>query len=393
MDDVRLRVLIADDEEGMRLGIQRALRRFRTVLPDMGVETSFETELAETGEEALERIAAAPPDILLLDYNLPGMSGLDVMAQLESAEQDVLVIMITAYASIETAVAATKKGAYDFLTKPFRPDELQTVLKKATRHIIVQRKARRLIEEKRRVRFEFLSVLAHEMKAPLAAVEGYLFLLRDHTMGDRLEPYEPQVERMLIRLDGMKKLIFDLLDLTRIESGQKERHLTDVDLVEVARRSLETMQPEAGARAITLKLHSSGEVLVRADWSELEIILNNLVSNAVKYNHDNGRVEVTAEASDAHVVVRVQDTGIGMSSEDVGRLFREFVRIRNRKTRNILGSGLGLSIVRKLVDLYGGDISVDSRPDEGTSFLVTLPAGRGREGEMSHVQDEVHPCD
>ena len=385
MDDIRLRVLIADDEEGMRLGIQRTVHPFRAVLSDLGVETTFETELAETGEEAIERIATAPPDILLLDYKLPGMSGLDVMARLEADKQDVLVIMITAYASIETAVAATKRGAYDFLTKPFRPDELQAVLKKATHHIIAHRRARRLAEEKRRVRFEFLSVLAHELKAPLAAVEGYLFQLRDHTKGDSLEPYEPQVDRMLIRLDGMKKLIFDLLDLTRIESGQKERDLSDVDLVDVARGVLETMQPEAGQRGVKMELHASGKVRVRADRSELEIILNNLVSNAVKYNHDEGRVDVTVESSGDHVAIRVKDTGIGMSPEEVGRLFREFVRIKNKKTRNILGSGLGLSIVRKLVDLYGGEISVESRPGEGASFLITLPAACGREGDRDHV--------
>ena len=385
MDDIRLRVLIADDEEGMRLGIQRTVRPFRAVLSDLGVETTFETELAETGEEAIERIATAPPDILLLDYKLPGMSGLDVMARLEADKQDVLVIMITAYASIETAVAATKRGAYDFLTKPFRPDELQAVMKKATHHIIAHRRARRLTEEKRRVRFEFLSVLSHELKAPLAAVEGYLFQLRDRTMGDSLEPYEPQVDRMLIRLDGMKKLIFDLLDLTRIESGQKERDLSEVDLADVASQVLETMQPEAGQRGVKMDLHVSGKVLVWADRSELEIILNNLVSNAVKYNHDEGRVDMTVESSGDHVAVRVKDTGIGMSSEEVGRLFREFVRIKNKKTRNILGSGLGLSIVRKLVDLYGGEISVESRPDEGTSFLITLPAACGREGDKDHV--------
>ena len=385
MDDIRLRVLIADDEEGMRLGIQRTVRPFRAVLSDLGVETTFETELAETGEEAIERVATAPPDILLLDYKLPGMSGLDVMARLEADKQDVLVIMITAYASIETAVAATKRGAYDFLTKPFRPDELQAVLKKATHHIIAHRRARRLAEEKRRVRFEFLSVLSHELKAPLAAVEGYLFQLRDHTKGDSLEPYGPQVNRMLIRLDGMKKLIFDLLDLTRIESGQKERELSEVDLADVARQVLETIQPEAGQRGVKMDLHVSGKVLVWADRSELEIIFNNLVSNAVKYNRDEGRVDVTVESSGDHVAVHVKDTGIGMSPEDVGRLFREFVRIKNKKTRNILGSGLGLSIVRKLVDLYGGEISVESSPDEGTTFLITLPAACGQRGEKDHV--------
>jgi signal transduction histidine kinase len=105
----------------------------------------------------------------------------------------------------------------------------------------------------------------------------------------------------------------------------------------------------------------------------MEIILNNLLTNALKYNRQGGRVEISIESKDGSVIVRVADTGIGMTPEEAGRLFTEFVRIRNEKTRNILGSGLGLSIVKKIALLYGGDISVSSQPDVGSTFTVLLP--------------------
>jgi DNA-binding response OmpR family regulator len=179
--------------------------------------------MAESGEEALALIAKDVPDLILLDYKLPGMTGLDMLQALLERKCEALVVMITAYASLETAVQATKIGAFDFLAKPFTPDELKAVVHKSSKHFMVQRQARRLAEERRQIRFEFLSVLAHELKSPLAAVEGNLFLLRDHVAGDKISDYDPMVDRCIQRLDGMRKLIFDLLDLTRIESGQKQR--------------------------------------------------------------------------------------------------------------------------------------------------------------------------
>ena len=122
-----------------------------------------------------------------------------------------------------------------------------------------------------------------------------------------------------------------------------------------------------------MELHSPGSVVLRADRGEIEIMLNNLVSNAVKYNRDGGRVDVTVSDGPAGVTVAVKDTGIGMTKEETAKLFGEFVRIKNAKTRNIMGSGLGLSILRKLATLYGGDVTVASQPDVGTTFTVHLP--------------------
>jgi signal transduction histidine kinase len=369
-----LRILVVDDEEGMRLGVIRALGRHKFRFPDISEEVAFEVEAAETGEKALELVHQRAPDILLLDYKLPGISGLDVLEKVNPQETGMLIIMITAYASLETAVTAIKRGAYDFLAKPFTPDELRATVKKASESLILAREARRLAQEKRRVRFEFISVVAHELKAPLSAIEGYLQVIKNRCSGDSLDAYTHIIERCLIRGEYMRKMITDLLDLTRIESGQKKRQVTEVDVAEVARTVLETEAPEAAKRSISLNIKAAGPVKMMADRGEIEIILNNLVSNAVKYNRDNGRVDVALKRDGQTITISVADTGFGMSQEEAGRLFNEFVRLKSEKTRHILGSGLGLSIVKKLAVLYDGGATVESQPDVGSTFTVTLSA-------------------
>jgi two-component system, sensor histidine kinase and response regulator len=169
-------------------------------------------------------------------------------------------------------------------------------------------------------------------------------------------------------------LILDLLDLTRIESGERRRDIAEIDLVEVAQVAIETQQSEADRRGIAVTLDAPDPVRLSADRSEMEIVLNNLISNAVKYNRDGGQVTVTLRHGDGIVTVRVRDTGIGMAPEERRKLFQEFARIRNEKTRTIPGSGLGLSTVRKLAHLYKGEVAVESAPDEGSTFTVTLDA-------------------
>lgn len=370
-----LKVLVVDDEPGIRDAVARVLASHRTTLPDEAAETAFEVAQAATGEEALASCAAGAPDILLLDYKLPGISGLDVLERLGPAAADTLVVMITAYATIETAVTATRRGAYDFLAKPFTPAELRTTVSRAATYLALQRTARRLADEKRQARFQLLSVLFHELKSPLAAVEGYLDLLREGMLEPGSGRYEEVLDRCGVRLAGMRRLILDLLDLTRLESGQRRREAVALDARDAAARAVETALPAAAARGIAIEVDAPDAVPLVADPAELEIVLNNLLSNAVKYNRDGGRVEVRLSRDAGSVLLVVADTGIGMTKEEVGRLFGEFVRIRNERTRDIPGSGLGLSIVRKLVELAGGEVGVESEPERGTAFTVRLPAG------------------
>ena len=370
----KLKVLVVDDETGMRLAVARVLTPY-TVRPDeaSGLTFGFDVQTVDSGEAALEVMAASAPDILLLDMKMGGMSGLDVLHELRDRRIDTLTVMITAYATLETAIEATKRGAHDFLPKPFTPEDLRVAIRRVVRHLLVQREAKRLAEEKRQVRFQFISVLGHELKAPLAAVEGFLQILKDGSAGNDPAVIARVVDRALARTEGMRKLIVDLLNLTRIESGQKRRELAPADLCEAATSAIETVSAAAAARGIEVRLHAPAHAPLVADRGELDIILNNLVSNAVKYNRDRGSVDVTVDAAEGGGWrIRVTDTGIGLAPEDAQRLFQDFVRIRNEQTRTIPGTGLGLSIVKKLAQLYGGDAAVESEPGVGSTFTVTL---------------------
>ena len=369
-----LRVLVTDDELGMRLSMARALRDYTVFLPDVNDDVGFTVEQAETGEEALELIRRQPPDILLLDHKMPGISGLEVLDHVADMNLHMLTIMITAYASIETAVLATRRGADEFLPKPFTPGELRNALQRTAARLLLARRARLLAEEKRQVRFEFIRVLGHELKAPLSAVTGYFDLIRERRLGEDLPAYDEVLARCAIRVDGMRKLIHDLLDLTRIESGLKHRELAPVDMREVVRSAIDAVLPLAEPRGIRVEPCEGEPLILPADVGELEMICNNLLSNAVKYNRDGGGVRATLERDEGRIVLTVSDTGIGMEPESLARIFDEFVRIKNSDTAHVDGTGLGLPIVRKLAQLYGGRVGAESEPGRGTTITVVLDA-------------------
>jgi signal transduction histidine kinase len=147
-------------------------------------------------------------------------------------------------------------------------------------------------------------------------------------------------------------------------------------MAEVASDSIVTVQPYAIQMDVTINLDVRSDVSIMADPDDMEIVFNNLISNAVKYNKVGGKAEITIDSSDIEAILIFSDTGIGITMNDTENLFTEFVRIKNEKTRNISGSGLGLSIVKKVVELYHGTINVESTPDVGTVFTIRLPKKR-----------------
>ncbi len=370
-----LRVLVIDDEPGIRSGVARILRDFHVTYPFMDEDYSFELIEAPTGEEGIEKIENEKPDIILLDNKLPGIQGVEVLEYIHSKKYDIVVAMITSYASLDVAIRATRDGATDFIPKPFTPQELKSSIENITKQLYLRRITRRLTIEGKQVRYQFLSVLSHELKAPLNAIEGYLRMMQGKDAGDRIDDYADQIDRSLQRIQGMRNLIMDLLDFTKIRLEKKEGNIRPVDLAEVARNAMVTVQPYAIQMEVSIDLITKSDVILNADPADMEIIFNNLVSNSVKYNRVGGKAEIIIDSSDNEVVINFTDTGIGIRKEDMGNLFTEFVRIKNEKTRNITGSGLGLSIVKKVVQLYFGTISVESTPDLGTVFTVRIPKG------------------
>lgn len=367
-----LNILAVDDEPHMRSGISRILNNYKMSLNDVDEPIIFKVDTAETGEEALVKIDEKKPDILLLDYKLPGISGMDVLEKVGTNDENMVAIMITAFASLQTAVSAIKTGAFDFISKPFTPSELKSTVSKAAQSLILARHIKKLNEEKRQIRFQFISVLGHELKAPLSAIEGYLYMFKDKALGELLESYDTMVDRCINRADQMRKLILDILEMTKIESGVRQRELQNLDLNEIVKSSIETFIPDSITKGIQVHYDSNSTINLIADKMEMDIIFNNLISNSIKYNKDNGDVYINLVKNGNQLKISVKDTGIGMSEEEVGRLFNEFVRIKNKKTKDIPGSGLGLSTIKKIAILYGGNISVSSTPDEGSTFEVIL---------------------
>ena len=368
-----LSVLVVDDEPGIRSGVQRILSRHTVSFPFMDDDFAFECREAATGEEALEMIQKDVPDILLLDNKLPGIKGMEVLEIIQEKKLDIVVAMITSYASIDIAAKATDDGAWDFIPKPFTPAELKSSIDLITKQLFLKRITSNMKEEGKKIRYQFLSVLSHELKSPLNTLEGYITMMQDRELGESMEDYGQILDRSLQRINGMRTLIMDLLDLTRINREREGERTEVVDLSERAHMALSAIQPMAIQRNIELLFTGEEKISYLADPSDLDILFNNLLSNAVKYNQEGGSVAVSVKGSVGKVEIQVRDTGIGMTEEEVSQLFREFVRIKNSRTRGISGSGLGLSIVSRIVEVYGGTIEVESKPEKGSLFRVTLP--------------------
>jgi signal transduction histidine kinase len=369
----QLKILVVDDEPGIRSGVTRILGNFHVTYPFMDEDYTFQILEAATGEEGIEIIDREMPDILLLDNKLPGIQGVEVLEYVRKKNYDIVVAMITSYASIDVAVKAHNDGAIDFIPKPFTPQELKASVEQITKQQYLRRITQKLKVEGRKVRFQFLSVLSHELKAPLNAIEGYLKMMQERQMGDSLDEYASAIERSLQRIDSMRHLIMDLLDFTKVSFERHLEKMQNVNLKELLSMAVVTVSPYAIHKDIQFVTEVRGCESIWADPNDFEIILNNLVSNAVKYNKPGGTVTVTIDCNETEFTLSVADTGIGMNNEEREMLFEEFSRIRNDKTRNISGSGLGLSIVRKVVELYHGVINVESAPDRGSVFTVIIP--------------------
>jgi signal transduction histidine kinase len=368
-----LKVLVIDDEPGIRSGVSRILNNFQVNYPFMDEDYTYEVLEAATGEDGITIINNEKPDIVLLDNKLPGIQGIDVLEYIRNKKYDIVVAMITSYASLDVALKAHKFGATDFVPKPFTPQELKSSIENITKQQYLKRITHKMNEEGKKIRYQFLSVLSHELKAPLNAIEGYLRMMQEKQSGDRIEDYATPIERSLQRIQGMRNLIMDLLDLTKIKLERKEEKIEEVHLSSIASNAIVTVRPYAIQMEVSVILAVKSDAVIMADPTDMEIIFNNLVSNSVKYNKKGGKVEVIIDEDGNDVIIIFSDTGIGIKEEDRENLFAEFVRIKNEKTKNISESGLGLSIVKKVVELYNGTISVDSIPDVGTTFTVRLP--------------------
>jgi two-component system, OmpR family, phosphate regulon sensor histidine kinase PhoR len=221
---------------------------------------------------------------------------------------------------------------------------------------------------------QFVSMVSHELKAPVAAVYGFLNLFTDESIKLTPEQQKDYMLRSQTRLDSLLKMVNDLLDISRMEMKSVKREIKQVCIEEVVKSVLELFQIDINKKGISVSSNlESQSACIKADFEGINRIFTNLISNAIKYNKKNGAISITVSKSEDYLITEIKDTGIGLKPEEKKKLFSEFFRAKNELTKSISGTGLGLSIVKRIVDSYSGKIEVESEFGSGTAFKVYLP--------------------
>ena len=461
----------------------------------------YDVSLAGNTQEGTQRILEEHWDLMVLDLMMPGISGLELVQLIKEKDAEVITIIITGYATLENAVDAMKKGAYDYVPKPFTPDELLVVVKRGlekrgltieaasleeerqrnltaltteqsklktiigcmadgvlviniekqlvlwnpaaekmlkpevlsreihtydkviknvqlinlinssffntgndfgviTRELELQEEGIILmanlawviddtsdklgivvvlrditqLKELERVKSQFVNMVAHELKAPLAAIGGYLDVLLEGTVEDDPVAVKKMQQRAKMRTQSLLDMVNDLLHLSILKAGKIKQNKKNINVEDVIEKSLEIIQAGSKEKNISLQISIDNNIpKISADGEELERVFTNLIENAFKYNKKNGTVLVKVHAEDMYIIIDIADTGIGIKENELEKIFDEFYRIKNEETRYITGTGLGLSIVKKIIDSHYGYIDVKSRSGEGTNFIIKLP--------------------
>jgi len=488
------RILVVDDEQIMRDGCTRILSK-----------EDWEVVTADSGKAGLEAIKEGDGfDVVLLDLMMPGISGMEVLEAAHQVDPNLLVIVITGYATVESAVEAMKKGAYDFIPKPFTPDQLRIIVNRALEKKSLEREMEALKSEKEkslrdiateksriatiincmgdgvlvcdrdscvvltnpaagrmlgiqesslignplsecgmdgtltetimgslrsadpvfptvsreicpsggsaptflrahtapvkndlgetlgavtvlqditglkeldRMKSDFVAMVSHELRSPVASIQQQLSVMLEGLSGDLTQRQLRMIKRAKERARGLLDLINDLLDISKIEAGMVVQYKEPLQLDDLLEKVHGLMLPEAEAKRLKLKLNIEPSLqLVKGDRNNLEGVFTNLVNNAIKYTPEEGEVTIRVKGEGENVRVEVSDTGIGISKEDLPRIFDRFYRVKSEKTRQIVGTGLGLSIVKHIVEAHLGTISVESEEGGGSTFTVVLPA-------------------
>lgn len=360
-------IVVIDDDPAMRMTCRKILEK-----------SNFQVETFEDGARGVDGIARLKPGLVVVDLKMPGMSGLEVIKRVHQMDPDIVLVVITGYATIDTAVEAMKSGAYDFLPKPFSPDELRLIVNRGLERRRLVLDSRRLEVERALLKRRFITFVSHQLQTPLVAVRQYLDVLK--RLGDNPEiaaKREEWVDRCLARIDGMQAMVKDWLELSRIESETLSRRRERVDLRQVVEAILETYRPQAAAEQITFETELPGKgCLVAGDRNCISVLFDNLISNAIKYNQPRGKVRIAANPYEGEVAITVADTGVGIPENCIPFLFHEFFRVRDEAAKKASGTGLGLAICRKIVWELGGSIEVESKVMVGTTFHLRLPAWR-----------------
>ena len=371
------RILIIDDEEIVRDSCVQILAK-----------RNYQVSTAQNGEEGLEMLAEFKPDLALVDLKMPGISGYEVLDRIHDYDPTIVTVVITGYATVDSAVEAMKKGTFDFLPKPFKPDELRLIVQRSLerRKLILETIALR--KEKEMLREQFAAIVSHELKSPLSAVQQSMYgLLSDLEEVLSKEQVE-KIERLQGRIADLIKLVNTWLRAISVDISTIRENFEPASIPEIVAKALENVKPHAIRKDITIET-ALEEPFKTIKGNEVTLVeaLVNIIGNAVKYTQMGGKISVTARQEKDQISIAVQDNGVGISSEDLPHIFDDFY-VGTEKPEGERRSGVGLAITKRIIEAHDGFITVESELGKGSTFVIHLPV-QEQENQINQEQEAL----
>lgn len=367
----KAKLLIVDDSSNNRSAISYWLDK-----------ENYEILHAVDGLSALKIIETFVPDIILLDYNLPGMDGIEVCQRIRADEKIpfIPIVMMSSYAP-EASVMALEQGADEFIIMPVKPAELKSRisamlrLKKAVSESLELSKQNKKLQELDKIKSNFLSKVSHELKTPLQAILGYADILFEGLQGELNYPQKLMVKQIKDSGRRLLNLINQLLDFDQIDKGEFVTSKEVFTVESVFDYLLQAMTPFAMRRKVNLNfVLESKNIQIESDKNIVQKILMNVISNSIKFSRENNKVIITASEKEGEIIeFKIIDEGIGILKSNIAYIFDKFWQGDDSITRNYGGLGIGLALAKRLVKILNGEILVESKPNKGSTFTIYIP--------------------
>ncbi len=354
--DKKIKILIIDDEDIILKSCLRILKR----------REDFEIDTAMDGIEGLEKAKQEKYDLVITDLKMPRLGGMDVLKTLRTEQPDVTVIIFTGFATVETTREALKLGAFDYIPKPFTPDELISVVDNAI-------KARQDKAEARML--DLMAIVSHELKSPVSVVHTTAETLYKGYFGNLSPEQQKIIETILRNCQYLEDIIRNYLDLSKMELDSLESFQEEIDLYEDVIKPVVEM-PEHANNLKNMKLDINIEInpKIKADANLLKIVITNFVNNAIKYGKADTTIKIELKQSGKEYIFSVFNEGVGIPPEGIDKLFKKFSRLKQKGTEGIKGSGLGLYICKSIIEKHRGRIWAESEYGNWVKFSFSLPA-------------------
>lgn len=374
MPETKARVLIAEDKRELRELYLRQIEK-------LGLPASA----AESGEEAWKRIQGGEAvDVVLTDISMPGsIDGVELVKRVKAERPSIDLIVMTAFPTLETAIQALKLGAYDYLSKPFSQDQLKLVLgrclekRRIEAELGEEKSLRRELEAAyselrkiERLKDAFMARVSHELRTPLMAAAGVLELAETRL----LEPEKGLIGKAQRSLGRLSEVVADLLTFSELLKGDRPRRSEPVNAGEAIRRQFEAYRPLFEQKEVRITLSIPDLPPVSGDPDLLESAFRHLVANAALFNKFQGTASVRAAPGDGWLHVEFENTGRDLPADQTERVFDSFYQLADDLTREVGGMGLGLAIVRKVIEAHGGTVRAKTRDGGGAVFFLDLPS-------------------